>query len=100
MPRTSAKNKQEQLEVPGTERKKIAAIEDAASALRTCRTERMELQEQEVGLQEALLAAMAEHDVTSYRFHLDDEELVATAESKRKVKIRKTTTPTLSIVAD
>ena len=45
-------------------------------------------------------AEMEKAGVTSYRFHLDDEELVATAESKRKVKIRKTATPTLSIVTD
>ncbi len=92
MARTSAKKKrQEQLEVPGTERKRIPAIDDIGAKLRECRTERMSLQIEEAELQEEMLAAMDEHGVTSYKFSVDDEELTATAGAKRKVKISKST---------
>ncbi len=100
MTRISTKKKREQLEVPGTERKRIPEVEAAAEKLRECRVERMSLQAEEVDLQANLLDEMTKHGVTTYRFQLDEDELVATAESKQKVKIRKVSVPSLRIVGE
>lgn len=86
-PRKGRKQKAEQTELKGMERKRIADIEKAANDYAETRDERMELTEAEVQSQGKLLATMRKHNLTKYR--LDDGRVVRVEEGEAKVKVTK-----------
>lgn len=81
-----------QTEIPGTERKCVAAVEDAANALRAVRLERMELQKAEAEQVTELIDVMRKHDVKLYKFEGEEDELVVELVDVTKVKVRKANT--------
>lgn len=83
-------SKREQQEIPGTERKKIAAVERAANAYREVRDERMELTKKEVEKRTKLAEVMQENGITIYKFDGDDgEPLIVEIDTTTKVKVKK-----------
>jgi len=82
--------KPQQLQISGTERKQIRAIEIAADNYREARDERMELTESEVAARDALVQEMRKADVKVYKFHdHDGEEITVELDETTKVKVRK-----------
>jgi hypothetical protein len=84
--------KQQTLDAPGMERKRIPQVEAAANKLRETRTERMELQKLEATQQDELVEKMREHGVRLYKFDGEDDELIVELKDKTKVQVRKATT--------
>jgi hypothetical protein len=79
-----------QLEVPGTERKKLKEANDAAEAYVDARDTRMRHTEKEVEARDALVAVMEKHHLTVYRDDEADPPLVVTlTPGKAKVKVRR-----------
>jgi type II secretory pathway component PulM len=89
-PTPSKKPQPKQTSIPGTERKYIEAVENAAQEYRAVRDERMALTKREAELQEILVQAMASHELEAYAY-LDDEgeELIVKVTHKTKVRVRK-----------
>lgn len=85
------KSKPKQTNIPGTERKSIAEIDEAAEAYRDARDERMKLTEEERETHEALLEVMKRHGVTDRYVYVDDDgdELEVSVADVVKVKVRK-----------
>ena len=76
--------------IPGTERKKIKAVESQAIAYRKARDERMALTKAEVLERAKLIEQMKKHEVTVYKFDDDEnEEITVSLETNEKVKVRK-----------
>jgi hypothetical protein len=88
----SNKPEPKQLQVPGTERKAIPELEEAAENFRLLRNERMQLTEKETAAQAELVAKMKAHNQTVYRYVDDkgnDQKVVLSEVSKAKVaKVR------------
>lgn len=85
--------RQEQVQIPGTERKTIPAIEAAANAYRDARDTRMEHTKVEVAKKADLIRVMQEHKVALYKFDgPEGEELTAELKDETTVKV-KTKTP-------
>ena len=61
-----------QMEIPGTERKKIPALETAIEEYRSVRDSRMLLTEQEVKAKDKLKKLMEKHGLTAYLWESDD----------------------------
>ena len=89
---TEPAKKQQSLDAPGMERKRIPEIEDAANELRGTRTEHMGLQKLEAEQQETLVSVMRAHGVKLYKFDGDEDELVVELDDVTKMKVRKATT--------
>lgn len=86
MPRTAKK----QLPIPGTQRKRIKAVSDAAEQYADIRDERMELTRKEAEAQDELLGIMTKKEID----HYVDEDLglevsIVAEKLKAKVKRRK-----------
>lgn len=81
-----------QMQIPGTERKVIDEVEQAAEAYREVRDERCELSRREKQKKLELLAVMKAHKVKRYKY--DDENgeeiLVALDEREPEVKVQRT----------
>jgi hypothetical protein len=78
-----------QQSLPGIGRD-IPEVEAAAIALRDIRVERKALQEKEAELQDALIAAMASHEVEAFEFDDGDDKYVARVKTgKTKASVRK-----------
>lgn len=78
----------DQLQIVGTERPSIPAVEDAANSYRRARDERMEMTKLEVVRRDELIRIMRENGVTVYKFDgPDGEELTATLKEEVKVKV-------------
>jgi hypothetical protein len=73
-----------QKELPGIERQKVKAIEDAADDYVAVRDKRMALTEKEVEAREVLLALMDKHGLTNYRY---DDQIISVLPA-RKVKVK------------
>lgn len=77
-----------QSEIPGTERKRVKEIDDAAEGYVKARDARMKLTEKEVEMRDALVEAMRKHSLSVYR---DSEAspplLVLLKEGKATVKV-------------
>lgn len=84
--------KRKQLNIPGTERKSVPEVEEAAAAFVEVRDERMGLTRKEKLKKFELLAVMKAHKVKRYKF--DDangeELLVELSEKEPDVTVRKT----------
>ena len=79
-----------QAEIPGTERQRIAELDDIAETYRELRDKRMKLQQEENDQQAALHEAMKKHKLTKYRYLDEDgDEEEAYVEDKVKVGVRK-----------
>lgn len=79
------KKKEVQEEIPGTERKKIQTIEDAADEYYEKVRERLAIQKEESDLKDKLITAMNANHVTQYRL---DDGRVAELEHKDVVKVK------------
>jgi len=77
-----------QPELPGTEDRAIAALEDAAQTYAEIRDQRMALNQRESELKSKLITLMHEHKKTVYQRHGTTIELIEEAETV-KVKIKK-----------
>lgn len=79
-----------QMEVPGTERKHIKEVVDAASGYEDARDKRMKLTEKEASAKESLIEVMKKHKLTVYR---DDEAvppiLVTLKPGKDAIKVER-----------
>jgi hypothetical protein len=84
--------KRKQMQIPGTERKSVPEVEEAAQAYREVRDERCELSRKEKQKKLELLAVMKAHKVKKYKY--DDENgeemLVSLDEREPDVTVRKT----------
>jgi hypothetical protein len=67
-----------QLPIPGTERKSIAEIDDAAEAYVKERDKRVKQSEREVDAKQALIAVMQKHKVEVYKDPSADPPLIVT----------------------
>ena len=65
-------------EIPGTERKTVKEIDDAAEAYLEARDKRMKLSEKEKVAKDALISVMKKHSVTVYRDDQVSPPLVVT----------------------
>jgi len=87
----AGKKRQEQTQIPGTERPDIPEVKDAAEALRIVREERMELTEKEGELASTLRDAMRRNNLMTHTY-VDDEGIERTAKrepGEEKVTVRK-----------
>ena len=87
----AGRKRQEQTQIPGTERPDIPEVKDAAEALRIVREDRMELTEKEGELASALRDAMRRHNLMTHTY-VDDEGVERTAKrepGEEKVTVRK-----------
>ena len=75
-----------QSELPGVEREKIPAIEEAAERYVKLRDRRMSVLEDEIEAKQALLLAMTEARKKSYR---TDDDRIVTVEPKQQVRVKK-----------
>jgi hypothetical protein len=84
--------KRKQMSIPGTERKSVPEVEEAAEAYREVRDERCELSRREKQKKLELLAVMKAHKVKKYKY--DDENgeelLVSLDEREPEVSVKKT----------
>ena len=84
--------KRKQMQIPGTERKSVPEVEEAAEAYREVRDERCELSRKEKQKKLELLAVMKAHKVKKYKY--DDENgeelLVSLDEREPEVTVKKT----------
>lgn len=88
------RSKREQLNVPGTERQYIAAVEDAANAYRNARDERMEMTKLEVVRRDELIRVMGEHKLDVYKYDDEEgEELTVKLATKTKVRVKRSSSP-------
>jgi hypothetical protein len=81
-----------QLEIAGTERKRIPELDEAAEAYRTARNTRQEKTKIEKAKKQELMAAARKHGVKVYVYESEDGEeleLEYTAETKENVKVKK-----------
>ena len=94
-PTTTADKKpkgKKQLDIPGTERKRIDELDTAAEAYRTARNTRQAQTKVEKAKKQELLAVARKHGVKVYVYESEDgEELEVeyTAETKENVKVKK-----------
>ena len=72
--------------IDGTEPVRVKEIEEAADTYRDIRDRRQELTREETAANEALLALMKEHGLTSYRY---DGSEVTLAKEKEKARVRR-----------
>ncbi len=80
-----------QMQIPGTERKEIPDVENAAEAYREVRDTRAELSKREAVKKLELLAVMRANKVKKYRYHDENgEEIEALIDDEPTVKLRKT----------
>lgn len=84
-----------QAEMPGMERPKIKAIEEAAINYKRTRDRRMKLTEEEISTRQNLLDVLHKHlekltpnAAGEYHYRLDDDEEVVLLPGKEKVKVR------------
>lgn len=84
--------RKKQMQIPGTERKQVPEVEQAAEAYREVRDERCELSRREKQKKLELLAVMKAHKIKRYKY--DDEKgeeiLVALDEREPEVKVQRT----------
>jgi hypothetical protein len=81
---------QQTLPAEGMARKKIPAIEKAASKYRAIRDERMALTKEEVQARNNLVDAMTDNEVDVYKFDdAEGEELTVELDTTTKVKVKK-----------
>ncbi len=79
-----------QLEVPGTERKKLKEANDAAEAYVDARDTRMRHTTKEVEARDALVAVMKKHNLSVYRDdEVDPPLLVTLTPGVDKVKVQR-----------
>lgn len=85
-----ARTRQQQTEIPGTERREIPAVEEAAETYRAYRDERMDLAEKEAAAKKALIAAGEAHGLSVYRY-VDSEGVDRRVifETKKNAKVGK-----------
>lgn len=85
----AGKKRAKQTEIPGTERKSIKEIEDAAEAVRAARVEVKDATKARDAKVLTLIAEMRKHGVMTYRWEDDDEEeITIDLESKDQVRVR------------
>lgn len=86
----AGKKRAKQTEIPGTERKSIREIEDAAEAVRAARVEVKDATKARDAKVLTLIAEMRKHGVTTYRWDSDEdeEEITLDLESKDQVRVR------------
>lgn len=77
-----------QLKIPGTERKQLKDIEDAAVAYTKARDTRMAHTKKEVAARNVLLAAMKKHKLETYVDEDGAYEVTLTTEEKLRVTDR------------
>jgi hypothetical protein len=83
--------KRKQMQIPGTERKEVPEVEQAAEAYREVRDERAELSKREAQKKAELQAVMRAHKLKKYRYHDENgEELEVVFEDEPRVRLRKT----------
>lgn len=85
-------SKASQLKIPGTERKRIAKIDEAAEAYRIQRNKRQEETKKEKAKKQELMAVAREHGVQVYVYEAEDGEeftVEYTSEAKENVKVTK-----------
>lgn len=84
--------KRKQMQIPGTERKQVPEVEQAAESYREVRDERCELSRREKQKKLELLAVMKAHKVKKYKY--DDENgeeiLISLDEREPEVTVKKT----------
>jgi hypothetical protein len=79
-----------QMKIPGTEAKKLVDLDRAAESYVEARDERMARTEAEVETRDALIAAMKENGLTTYRDDDADPPLLVTlTPGEDKVKVTK-----------
>lgn len=76
-----------QSEIPGTERKTIKEVEDAAEAYRDARDARMKKSKAEKEKKDALVAVMRKHSVNVYRDDAASPPLIVTLTENFAVKV-------------
>jgi hypothetical protein len=86
------------MQIPGTEGKKIKAIEDAAEELRDVRGRRMKLTEEEAKLADKLKKLLEKHGIRTYVYESDEMDekdqpikfdVLIEDPEEAKVKVRK-----------
>ena len=85
-------SKKKQLDIPGTERKRIAEIDDAAEAYRVERNKRQEQSKVEKAKKQELMAVARKHDAKLYVYEAENGEefeVEYTADTKENVKVTK-----------
>jgi hypothetical protein len=87
-PEPTRRGRPRQADLPGTEDRKIRALEEAAEAYAEIRDERMQLNQREAELKSALLAQMKKLGKTVY--HRDGITITVVAEEETvKVRVKK-----------
>jgi len=85
-----------QLKIPGTERKRIKEIDEAAEAYRVERNKRQEQSKVEKAKKQELMKVAREHGAKLYVYEAEDGEEFAveyTADTKENVKVTKVAAP-------
>ncbi len=84
--------KVKQLKIPGTERKGIREVDDAAEAFRIARDKRMAMTKVEKEKKTLLMGIVKKHGLESYVYDDEDgeeEEVLYKAETAEDVKVKK-----------